>query len=86
MLPASLQIIEDETFMDNTSLEGVVLPASVTRIGNRAFAHSSVKCINLPVSLTAIADDAFEGCDLQSVTAEGEAAQAWCVRHGIPVK
>ena len=30
MLPASLQIIGDEAFMDDTSLEEVALPASVT--------------------------------------------------------
>ena len=54
-------------------------------IGPRAFAGSGMKTINLPASLTDIADDAFDGC-ITSMTAtvyEGSYAQDYCDRKGI---
>ncbi len=85
-LPGELQVIENEAFMNDTSLDEVALPASVTRIGDRAFAGSSIRRINLPASLTYIGNDAFDGCELEIVTAEGEYALTWCADHGIQVK
>ena len=69
-LPDSLEIIEDEAFYGDTSLESVVLPEGIERIGNRAFANSSVAEINFPDSLTYIADSAFSGVSQVYVSAE----------------
>lgn len=71
MLPQDMQIVEEETFAGDTSLELVVLPAGVTRIESRAFADSSLYWINLPATLEYIADDAFGdnvrfGCSLNT--------------------
>ncbi len=60
ILPAKVKIISEEAFYEDTSLDEVVLPEGVEEIGPRAFARSSVTKINLPDSLTEIADDAFD--------------------------
>ena len=61
-LPAALQIIEEEAFYGNTSIEKVVVPDGTTEIHSKAFADSSMTELVLPDSLTFIAEDAFEGC------------------------
>lgn len=81
-LPAALEVIAEEAFYGAKSLDKVILPESVKEIGVRAFANSSVKTINLPSSLTYIADDAFDGARLKHVTAvEGSYAYNWAVTH-----
>ncbi|MEE0997448.1 MAG: leucine-rich repeat domain-containing protein, partial [Paludibacteraceae bacterium] len=46
-----------------SSLSSVVIPASVTAIGDRAFdGCSSLSSVVIPDSVTTIGDDAFEGC------------------------
>ena len=86
-LPASLEVIEDEAFMNDTSLERVVVPEGVRRIGARAFAGSSASWVELPGSLTDIADDAFSGADGMTVYVYADSyAQAWCERNSRPCK
>ena len=83
-LPASLKTIEAEAFMGDTSLDEVVLPEGIESIGSRAFANSSVKTVNLPATLTSIADDAFDGVTEITVAAEqGTAAYEWAVAQGL---
>ncbi len=83
-LPASTQIIEAEAFYGDTALEKVVLPEGVQRIEAAAFASSSLEEVNLPNSLTFIADDAFDGCEITMLEVEeGTYAYEWCVRKGI---
>ena len=50
-LPADTKVIEEEAFYGDTSLDEVVLPEGIERIGERAFANSSLRKINLPDSL-----------------------------------
>lgn len=61
IFPTGLKEIEDEAFFNDASLDEVVLPEGIERIGNRAFANSTVKKITLPDSVVQIAGDAFEG-------------------------
>ena len=60
-LPSGTVRIEAFAFYSDTSLDEVVLPEGIQFIGEKAFANSSVKKVNLPDSLTSIANDAFDG-------------------------
>ena len=51
-----LEVIEVEAFYGDDSLDEVVLPEGTVSIGSRAFANSSLRRINLPDSLTIIAN------------------------------
>ena len=82
-LPPSLTTIEEQAFYGDLDVEKVVLPEGISSIGRQAFAYSSVKIINLPASLSFIADDAFKGCTLEKVEAKGSYAIDWCKAHGI---
>jgi len=82
-LPPSLNIIEEEAFYGDLSLDKVVLGENVTSIGARAFSNSGLKEITLTEAVTFIADDAFEGCEQCKINApEGSYAYFWCVEHG----
>lgn len=58
-LPSALKRIEEDAFRGDTSLDEVVLPEAIESLGGGAFAESSLTKINLPDSLTEIADDAL---------------------------
>lgn len=58
-LPAAVEEIEDQAFYGDSSLDTVILPDGICRLGAGAFANSSVRQIFLPGSLEPknIADD-----------------------------
>ena len=81
-LPSGMMSIGSQAFMDDTSLDQVVLPEGLKKIYAKAFANSTVKKINLPSSLISIADDVFEGCENVYVTAKkGTYAYNWAVNR-----
>jgi len=86
-VPVNMVKIEDGAFEGDTSITGVYIPGQqVVSIGSRAFADcSALTAINLPESITYIADDAFEGCspDLVVTCAKGSYAKTWCSYHGV---
>lgn len=58
-----------------TQVRQVRLPASATRIGNNAFAHSRLTSVTIPANITAIDGYAFAGSKhLASVTVQGNPA------------
>lgn len=61
LLPSELKSIEEEAFYGNLSLEELVIPKGTTSINTRAFAYSGLKYIEIPESVSYIADDAFLG-------------------------
>ncbi len=83
-LPADLQVIEESAF-ENGIFTHVYLGDQVTAIRSRAFAGCrSLEFIYIPATVTAIADDAFEGSSLQTIYSEqGSAAEAFANAHGI---
>lgn len=81
-LPDQLRAIEEEAFEGDTSLDQVVLPEEVESIGSRSFANSSLREINLPESLSFIADDAFENVRPHITAVEGSYAYQWAADHG----
>ncbi len=80
-LPVGLKKIESEAFAGDQSLDEVILPEGVATIGAKAFAGSSLRKINLPASLTAIADDAFDPSYLHVRAEEGSYAYYWATDH-----
>ena len=75
-LPKGLEALPDNLFFDNASLTAVTLPENLVTIGERAFCRSSIKSIEIPVSVRTIEAGAFEDCgDLESVIYAGTDAQ-----------
>ena len=81
-LPADLTAVEDQAFFGDQSLETVVLPEHIETIGSKAFAESGVTAVNLPDSLTFIADDAFDASDPTLRVFEVSYAHRWAIEHG----
>ena len=82
-MPAALQIIDEEAFYGSTSIDKVVLSDKVTEIRARAFANSTLSEINLPDSITFIADDAFDGPEKVTITANSNSyGYEWGLRNG----
>ena len=81
-MPAAVRIIEEEAFYGSTSIDKVVLSDEVTEIHTKAFANSTLSEINLPDSLTYIADDAFDGPEKVTVSVNpGTYAYEWADQH-----
>lgn len=79
-LPRDMEVIEEEAFAGDMSLDEVELPEGVKVISSRAFAESSLGWINLPSTLEYIAPDAFEGAPNALFYAElGDYAFQWMV-------
>ena len=67
--PENIQTITGFAY---TGLQQIsTLPSSVHTIGIRAFAHTPLKDIHLPVNVTRIDDDAFKSSDLETCTTNG---------------
>lgn len=66
------------------NVTSVVIPTTITSIGNRAFLGCALSSVNIPNSVTTIGDYAFWGCSLStinipnSVTSIGASAFAGC--------
>ena len=59
------------SFQELTNLKKVVLPNTLTSIGERAFKESGLQSIEIPASVETIENNAFEGCTaLTTVTFE----------------
>ena len=58
--------IDNYAFKDCKNIEAVIIPDSVTKIGNAAFENSSVKRVFLPDSVTSIGNEAFSQCEALS--------------------
>ena len=85
-LPSSLKSIDEDAFRGDTSIDEVILPEGLETLGSGAFGESSLKKINLPDSLTEIADDALPSPGIITVTAtEGTDAYNWAVDKGYIV-
>ena len=62
---------EGAYFNENKNLSSVILPVSITSIGNSAFLLcNNLSSVNIPASVTSIGDEAFSDCTgLTSITA-----------------
>ncbi len=84
-IPAGLERIDPRAFMNDTALDQVVFPEGLQSIGSQSFANSSVKTVYFADSLIDIAEDAFEGCNLDAFVNENTYAYEYCVRKGFGV-
>ncbi len=67
-----IEVIEDCAFMACTKLSTIILPESLTSIGNDAFADSGITELNVPENVQKIGNNAFYECtSLQSITIKG---------------
>ena len=82
-LPKSLKTIGEEAFAGTSAAEKIVVPEVTLEIGSRAFAGSGAGEIHLPISLTSIADDAFEDCSAVLYVQKDSYAHLWCNQHGM---
>ena len=72
IISASVTSIENSAFAYCTNLTSVTIPASVTSIGDYAFASSGLTGVTIPANVTSIGDSAFAYCtSLTSVTFQG---------------
>ena len=79
---ARLTAIGEQALYTDSPPEQMVLPEGLLTIGSKASADSGVTAMNLPDSLTFIADDAFDGTAITTLTVnEGTCAQGWAVSH-----
>ncbi len=68
--------IPEGIFKSQGSLVGIMLPQSVTKIGEEAFSYSDLSKITIPDSVTEIGESAFEGCaKLKSVKIGSKVAE-----------
>ena len=82
-LPNHLTSVQEYAFYGNTALKTVVLPEGLQTIQAKAFASSGVTAVNLPDSLTFIAEDAFDKTYITDFTVkEGTYAYTWVKEHG----
>ena len=77
--------IAQHLYMNGEEIKNLVIPNSVTSIGNYAFGSCSVTSVTIPNSVTSIGDGAFYDCGMltsvtipNSVTSIGESAFEWC--------
>ena len=84
-IPETVKSIGDEVFRGCESLESIVIPNSVTGIGESAFEHTGLSNINIPESVTEIGNWAFLACNSlkevrlsESVQRIGASAFYWC--------
>lgn len=56
--------IKDDAFNGMASLSEIEIPNSVRKIGNRAFAWTSLQSISIGANVISIGDESFIGCDL----------------------
>ena len=84
-LPDSLQKIEDEAF-EGTAVTEVILPETVTTIGERAFADiDNLRSIRIPIGTISIADNVFAGSNRVVITAAPNSyARAWAKKNHVP--
>ena len=60
--------IGDNAFRNVSCLNSIIIPNSITRIGNYAFYNCELGSVIIPNSVTSIGDYAFYHCGLSSVT------------------
>ena len=86
-LPTAMKEIKAEAFMNNERINGVSISGNkLTEIGSGAFKNcTELYFIELPNSVTTIAEDAFEGSpNVQFYCEDNSYAAEYADAHGIP--
>ena len=64
----TVTVIGDSVFWNKAAREKIVIPNTVTTIGNKVFGYTRSEVIEIPDSVTSIGESAFYGSDVVSVT------------------
>ena len=84
ILPASLQVIEEDAF-SGTAVETAILPEGLLEIDENAFEGTQLKDVFIPDTTESIADTAFDNIpDLTIHGLDGSYAKDWAEDHHIP--
>lgn len=83
-IPQGVRSIGTQAFHGNVALAALKLPDGLESIGNNAFAHSML-LLEIPASVTDIADNAFDEAVVEFYTPSGSAAHQYALAHQIPV-
>ena len=83
-IPQGVRSIGAQAFHGNVALAALKLPDGLERIGANAFGNSML-LLEIPASVTDIADDAFSEAVVEFYTPSGSAAHQYALAHQIPV-
>lgn len=83
-IPQGVRSIGAQAFHGNVALTALKLPDGLERIGANAFGNSML-LLEIPASVTDIADDAFSEAVVEFYTPSGSAAHQYALAHQIPV-
>lgn len=83
-IPQGVHSIGTQAFHGNVALAALKLPDGLERIGANAFGNSML-LLEIPASVTEIADDAFSEAVVEFYTPSGSAAHQYALAHQIPV-
>lgn len=83
-IPQGVRSIGAQAFHGNVALAALKLPDGLERIGANAFGNS-VLLLEIPASVTDIAEDAFSEAVVEFYTPSGSAAHQYALAHQIPV-
>ena len=70
-VPDGITTIAKYAFSFNNTIKEIILPSSISTIGNSAFRRSGVKKINLPPSLTQLGSYAFASSAIEEIDLSG---------------
>lgn len=83
-IPQGVRSIGTQAFHGNVALAALKLPDGLERIGANAFGNA-ILLLEIPASVTEIADDAFSEAVVEFYTPSGSAAHQYALAHQIPV-
>lgn len=83
-IPQGVHSIGTQAFHGNVALAALKLPDGLERIGANAFGNAML-LLEIPASVTDIADDAFSEAVVEFYTPSGSAAHQYALAHQIPV-
>ena len=83
-IPQGVRSIGTQAFHGNVALAALKLPDGLERIGANAFGNSML-LLEIPASVTDIAEDAFNEAVVEFYTPSGSAAHQYALAHQIPV-
>lgn len=83
-IPQGVRSIGTQAFHGNVALAALKLPDGLERIGANAFGNAML-LLEIPASVTEIADDAFSEAVVEFYTPSGSAAHQYALAHQIPV-
>ena len=83
-IPQGVHSIGTQAFHGNVALAALKLPDGLERIGANAFGNAML-LLEIPASVTDIAEDAFSEAVVEFYTPSGSAAHQYALAHQIPV-